>query len=301
MLISRSQNAKPLEVSPLITSHLSNISKDYLEKFVRDLAFPRHRIQEPDENKRAAELIFNEFQKLGYEVKYQGKYRNVMAWKGDLKDKKVVVVGAHYDSVPKTPGADDNASAVAAMMGIAKSLSSQESLPIVYVAYNCEEENFEGSKSFVGDWLENSNCELLCAHILEMLAYRKTEPGSQKIPPGLPIKLPDTADFLGLISHGPTRKVKNLALKVAKTYTPEVPVLALQMFFGLEKKFKVLWRSDHVPFWLKGLPALMWTDTSEYRNPHYHKTTDTPETLDFDFLLSNTKVVTATILSQLKK
>ncbi|MCH2206234.1 MAG: M28 family peptidase [Lentisphaerales bacterium] len=298
MLVYHSEKVKPVESQDSVESILSNISKEYLEGIVRELAFPRHRIKEPESNLEAAELIKGHFDKLGFNTEFQGEFRNVIAWRGDLQNKKIIVVGAHYDSVPKTPGADDNASAVASMLGIASALKDLD-LPIIYVAYNCEEENFEGSTSFVKDWLQESNATLICAHILEMMAYRDKTPGSQKVPTGLPIKMSNTADFLGLVSHGPTKKIRKLALRVAKTYTPEVPVMALQMYFGLEKRFKVLWRSDHVPFWLAGLPALMWTDTSEYRNPHYHKTSDTPDTLDFDFLTSNTKTVTATILHQL--
>ena len=298
MLVSHSEKVKPFEQLDEVVSILNNISIDYLEEIVRELSFPRHRIKEPESNIKAAGQIKEYFAKLGLETEFQGEFRNVIAWHGDLQNKDIIVVGAHYDSVPKTPGADDNASAVASMLGIAGALKDLD-LPIIYVAYNCEEENFEGSTSFVKDWLQKSNSTLICAHILEMMAYRDKTPGSQKVPTGLPIKMSNTADFLGLVSHGPTRKIRKAALRIAKTYTPEVPVMALQMYFGLEKKFKVLWRSDHVPFWLAGLPALMWTDTSEYRNPHYHKTSDTPDTLDFDFLTSNTKTVTATILHQL--
>lgn len=299
MLVSHSEKVKPFEQSSVIQSTIDNISKDYLEALVRELAFPRHRIKEPESNKKAANLIKGHFEKLGYHSEFQGEFNNVVAWQGDLTSKEIIVVGAHYDSVPKTPGADDNASAVASMLGVASALKEHTELPIIYVAYNCEEENFEGSTSFVKDWLAESNSKLICAHILEMMAYCDKTPGSQKVPTGLPIKMSNTADFLGLVSHGPTKKIRKLALRTAKTYTPEVPVMALQMYFGLEKRFKVLWRSDHVPFWLAGLPALMWTDTSEYRNPHYHKTSDTPDTLDYDFLTSNTKTVTATILQQM--
>ena len=300
MLISRSEKAKPFDAQEIISNVLSRVSHDYLEKSVRELSFPRHRLKESEANKKAAGYIKSRLKETGYHTEFQGEYNNVVSWKGERPQTNIIVVGAHYDSVPKTPGADDNASAVACMLGIAQALQEEEH-PIVFAAFNCEEEKFQGSRSFVNEWLKDSKCKLTCAHILEMMAYRKTEPGSQKVPTGLPIKIPDTADFLGLISHGPTRKIRKAALRVARTYTPEIPILALQLYFGLEKYFKVLWRSDHAPFWQAGLPTLMWTDTSEYRNPHYHKTSDTPDTLDFDFLTSNTKLVTATILHQLLK
>ena len=60
----------------------------------------------------------------------------------------------------------------------------------------------------------------------------------------------------------------------------------------------MLARSDHVPFWEREIPAVMWTDTAEFRNPHYHQATDTPETLDYGFLRAVTQILTATVIRQ---
>ena len=70
------------------------------------------------------------------------------------------------------------------------------------------------------------------------------------------------------------------------------------MYLGMEKYFSHLHRSDHAPFWEAGIPAIMWTDTSEFRNPHYHRETDTPDTLDYDFLAKVTRVVLAQAVSR---
>jgi len=86
-------------------------------------------------------------------------------------------------------------------------------------------------------------------------------------------------------------------LKCSKTYVPEFPVWGLKVFFGLEKKFSDLRRSDHAPFWDQKIAALMWTDTSEFRNPHYHQPSDTPETLDYEFLQKVTQLLVARALS----
>jgi hypothetical protein len=75
-------------------------------------------------------------------------------------------------------------------------------------------------------------------------------------------------------------------------------VLGLKVYLGIEKYFPVLGRSDHAPFWKAGLPALMWTDTSEFRNPHYHQTTDTPDTLDYAFLRRVTQLLVAAVLTE---
>jgi Zn-dependent M28 family amino/carboxypeptidase len=65
------------------------------------------------------------------------------------------------------------------------------------------------------------------------------------------------------------------------------------MYFGIEKAFGDLNRSDHTPFWQAGIPSIMWTDTSEFRNPHYHRASDTPETLDYGFMSGVTKLALA--------
>src|SRR5438270_7729772 len=80
--------------------------------------------------------------------------------------------------------------------------------------------------------------------------------------------------------------------------TPELPVTGLKVRLGLEKHFPVLARSDHAPFWAEEIPALMWTDTSEFRNHNYHRHTDTPDTLDYAFLRNVTQLLTASVIEQ---
>ena len=78
---------------------------------------------------------------------------------------------------------------------------------------------------------------------------------------------------------------------------PGFPVLALKMYFGLEKALRDLNRSDHAPFWRAGIPAIMWTDTSEFRNPHYHQPSDKPDTLDYDFMAEVARLALARAIS----
>ena len=87
-------------------------------------------------------------------------------------------------------------------------------------------------------------------------------------------------------------------LAQASTYLPEFKVVGLEVALGAERLFPVLARSDHVPFWECGIPAVMWTDTSEFRNPHYHLASDTPDTLDYDFLAQVTKLALARVVSR---
>jgi Zn-dependent M28 family amino/carboxypeptidase len=208
-------------------------------------------------------------------------------------------VGAHYDTVPESPGADDNGSAVAAMLGCAAACALfRPTLPVIFVAFNREEEHLTGSQDFVSSWLAQSSVRIHCAHVLEMVGFASDDPGSQKVPTGLPIKLPERANFLGLLANGDSSAIMDFSMKQARTYLPEFPVIGLQVALGMEKFFPVLARSDHVPFWKAGMPALMWTDTSEFRNPNYHTHRDLPDTLNYRFLTYVTRVLTATVIAQ---
>jgi hypothetical protein len=171
-------------------------------------------------------------------------------------------------------------------------------LPVVFVAFNCEEDNLAGSCDFVASFVPTAPFKVHCAHILEMVGYADSAPGSQKVPKGLPLKVSDTGDFLGLLANRTSTAILDSVLRHAVTYTPDLPVTGLKVHFGLENAFPVLARSDHAPFWAQDLPALMWTDTSEFRNPHYHRRSDTPDTLDYSFLRRVTQLLTASAISQ---
>ena len=86
-------------------------------------------------------------------------------------------------------------------------------------------------------------------------------------------------------------------MSLAASYVLQFPVLALQIYLGIERAFGDLNRSDHAPFWQAGIPSIMWTDTSEFRNPHYHLPSDTPDTLDYDFMNQVTRLALARAVS----
>jgi hypothetical protein len=210
-----------------------------------------------------------------------------------------LLVGAHYDSVPGTPGADDNASAVAALLECARVISAAApELPVCYVAFNREEDGLIGSADFVGGYLPSSPHRIAAAHILEMVGYCSREPGSQQVPQGLPIQVPSVGDFIGVLGNGSSGAIVDESVACARTYTPDLPAIGLKVMFGAERLLPVLSRSDHDPFWRAGIPAVMWTDTAEFRNPHYHAATDTPDTLDYGFLTRVTQMLAACLLAR---
>lgn len=288
-----SKDVAPIPASDGVAHVMRKVHTQQLEDWVREISVPRHYVAEAVVNRRVGERIGETFRALGYVVTEQGHSRNVIASSRNLSD--VVLVGAHYDSVPGCAGADDNGSAVAAMLGCAAALAGMD-LPVMFVAFNREEEGFVGSSEFVDEWQPPRR--IVCAHVLEMLGYASHLPGSQKLPTGLPIQLRDTGDFLGLLANADSASAMELVIRLGRGCIPDLPVTGLEALPGAERVFPVLARSDHVPFWEEGMTSLMWTDTAEFRNPNYHKPSDAPETLDYEFLARVTRLLAATVYVQ---
>jgi Zn-dependent M28 family amino/carboxypeptidase len=213
---------------------------------------------------------------------------------GDPRRAKVLV-GAHYDAVPGTPGADDNASGVAVLLAAARALGPRAG--VAFVAFDGEECGMVGSRS-LADRLGPNDLEQV--HILEMVGFTSRAPDSQRNPVPL-IPAPTVGDFLGLVgTHRSRRTLDHVlacaghsAVPVSGLYLPDVPLgMILQMA-------SQVFRSDQAPFWTRGIPALMWTDTAEFRNPNYHRPTDTPETLDYAFMAAVAKLVVHAVLTSL--
>lgn len=252
-----------------------SLDQDYLADIVTRLSFPR--VFGTPANATAEQLVADEFEKLFGTCFRVGNTRNVCV--GEPSNARILI-GAHYDSVPNTPGADDNASAVAVMLAVAKTIGIRND--VMFVAFNAEECDLAGSREFVDEMDEMEALEQV--HVLEMVGYRDRRPSSQKNP--LPmIQTPTTGDFLGVVANQSSliERIIDLASAI------QVPVVGLPLpaKFPLEAIRQLsphLLRSDHAPFWARKIPATMWTDTSEFRNPHYHQPTDTPDTLDYEFM-----------------
>ncbi|MEZ0277318.1 MAG: M28 family peptidase, partial [Roseimicrobium sp.] len=163
---------------------------------------------------------------------------------------------------------------------------------------NREEDGLMGSEDYVTALSPEERQSIQCVHVLEMVGYADHKYNTQKVPPGLPVQLPSQGNFLGLVAnHQSTPRMLDV-LSIARAYLPTLPVLGLPLPPGTEPLFPVLHRSDHASFWEAGVPAIMWTDTAEFRNPHYHQLTDLPHTLNYTFLLQVTQILVATVISQ---
>jgi len=187
----------------------------------------------------------------------------------------VIVVGAHYDSVPGSPGADDNASGVAVLIELARM-----NLPARFVAFANEEMPYfltdeMGSHAFAGRARRGG--ERIAAMLsLEMLGFYRDAPRSQRYPPPLGLIYPDRGDFVAFVGDLGARRLLRRSVELFRAHAkfPSEGVAAPSFIPG------VTW-SDHWSFRRHGYPAIMVTDTAFYRNPHYHLPSDTPEKLDY--------------------
>lgn len=204
-------------------------------------------------------------------------------------DRPVFVLGAHLDSRTETPGADDNASAVAVLLETARILGEelsehdwdQSAVELELVVFDLEEHGMLGG-AFHAETCKQQQRNLCGMVSLEMLGYCSHEPGSQKMPPELQGIYPDVANFIGVVGNQNSGSLIKHFSQAFGTIV-DLPSESLQVpDNGLPVPPTRL--SDHSPFWDAGYPALMITDTSFMRNPHYHLASDTPETLDQEFL-----------------
>lgn len=297
MRINHSTQTSPLEPAADYAEIAGSVSEQRLRQTVEAISVPRNFFRELAANQRIAGWIFDRFAELGLEPQYQGEFSNVVAKTPACGSAPAVLIGAHYDSVPGSPGADDNGSAVAAMLECARLLARDYAhLPLCFVAFNCEEDGLLGSDDFVETFVGDS-FPVRFAHVLEMVGYCDHRPGSQRIPPDFPIKTPDAGNFLGLIANRHSTEAASQVLALANSFFEDFPVLSLNVYLGLESVFPDLRRSDHTSFWQRKIPALMWTDTSEFRNHHYHQASDTPDTLDYSFLKRVTQLLVLSCLT----
>jgi Zn-dependent M28 family amino/carboxypeptidase len=214
---------------------------------------------------------------------YRGKrFRNIVGRRSAPRGAPVIILGAHFDSVQGTPGADDNASGVAVVLEAARQLSrARLRSELLFCAFNLEELNMIGS-SYFAKKLKAAGTKIEAMISLEMVGYTDSRPGSQKYPTGLSWLYPDRGNFIGVIGNWNSNSLlRRFAGQMRRVPGLPVETLSVPGNGGLIPAVRL---SDHAPFWDVGYPALMVTDTSFFRNPHYHRSSDTLDTLNFDFI-----------------
>jgi Zn-dependent M28 family amino/carboxypeptidase len=260
----------------------------------------------PDVLHASADFIEKELNALGYAVGSQYyeshgvRVRNlVVEKKGQDSNRSSIVLGAHYDTVVGTPGADDNATGVAGLIELARQLKDYSNTHTIrMVAFPNEEPPYfythlMGSRQYARQ-LKEKRENVLVMLSLEMLGYAGE--GYRQIYPAPLMRLvgryPKSGDFIALVGN-----VRSLAMM-----TVVRRAMRQRCKIGVETLtapgfIPPLFLSDHSSFWKAGYPALMVTDTAFLRNPHYHKESDTVETLNFNFFAEVVDGVYAAVLA----
>jgi Zn-dependent M28 family amino/carboxypeptidase len=295
-----------------------DVQQDRLMETLRALPTSRAALGNADSReglRRTEQLIETRLRELGYEPVVQEfqwalparsfgeaeeikpeerTYRNFSVdITGTEKPGEVLIVGAHFDAVPGTPGADDNGTGAAALLELARVLKDRRmSRTVRLVFFNLEEVGLVGSSQYVRQLREagavgkpakgegkKARERIIGMISLESIGYFSDEPNSQKspIPPIKDVFEPPTVgDNIALVGFARDGAFVRTLERGMLASSPELKVAA----FAFPVALPDLLRSDHAPFHAAGVPAVMLTDTANFRNPHYHKPTDTVETID---------------------
>jgi hypothetical protein len=296
LVMAESSNAP--EGIAMIDFHATEAGlKDHLNVLTVDIG--ERSVRFPARLKRTAGYILDYYRGIGAEARlepyrYQGfEVANVVAEIAfSPHPAQRILIGAHYDSVAGTVGADDNASAMAVQLETARQLmglksARQMDLSVLFVSFALEEPPAYGTPDMGSRVYARKARErqeridgMIC---LEMVGYTCREPGCQGYPfPLMFFGYPKQGDFIGIVGNfdslGWTRRIYD-----AFRQNPDLPVIKLTIPFN-GWILPAVRLSDHASFWDEGFKAVMITDSAFYRNPHYHRATDTMENLDYRFM-----------------
>lgn len=283
----------PVKISDRI--EIEQNLKDHVEQLATTIG--ERNLWHFDRLEQAARYIEEQLKECGYEpqaesYEVEGKTcRNIFVEKkGVERPGEIVLIGAHYDTVPGSPGANDNASGVAALLEIAHLLAEVETRRTLrLVAFVNEEPPFfqtdrMGSRVHARRSVQRGD-NIVAMISLETIGYYSDEKGSQDFPSQvLRPFYPDSGNFLAFVGNLGSRRAVDNAIEAFRRHCefPAEALIAPGWLTGVD------W-SDHWSFWEEDYPALMVTDTAPFRYPHYHSASDTPDKLDYNSLSRVTK------------
>jgi peptidase M28-like protein len=281
-------------VGPLakLTDHEAALAES-LKKDVQKLAGDIGERSVPNYAKlvEAAAFLEKSLQDDGYQVGrqiYEVKGRSCANLEVEIQGTKapseIVVIGAHYDSLVGTVGANDNGSGVAGMLALARAWAGKPTARTLrFVAFANEEPPYF-QEAEMGSLHYAQRCKQRGENIVAMLSletigYYSDAPNSQHYPPPLGYLYPSTGNFIGFIAD---RTSEPLVRQVIASFRKHA---AFPSQWGAMPTYLpgVGW-SDHWSFWQQGYPGVMVTDTALYRYPHYHLPSDTPDKIDYPCL-----------------
>jgi len=295
LLLLTPANGQP--ASPAIDELLARVEQARLRAHIAAIDEPRsalpaelHRLEE------TAGYVQSQLESFGYDVTLQpvefdsdetGQVTssNVIAIKDGAEcPERIFVVGSHYDSVPETPGADDDASGTAAMLEIARALADTDLPATVYfTGFTFEELGLVGSRVMADDFAAR-HAQVVGMYSLEMVGF--TDPAT-------------SAEFILALGNETSAPLLG-AVEQAKMFVPGLPIVTLSAAGGGETSPDTR-RSDHAPFWDAGYQAMLVTDTANFRNPNYHQPSDTLDTINLPFATNVTRAMLATTVLYLTR
>ena len=270
--------------------------EDRLEETVGRLAndFPQRNSSSPQTYRDAEDYLADELLAAGYtptlqEVPTDGEvFHNVIVEKtGTTTPSEIVIVGAHYDTARGTPGADDNASGVAATLELARRFADRSvDRTLRFILFANEEPPYFGSEtmgSFVhAERARDAGEDVVAMLSLEMLGYYTDEPGSQEYAEGTELlypdrEFPDRGNFVSFVTR---TSGESVVREMDRQFEAAGSVPA--EWFAAPASSRGVGLSDQSSFWQNDYPGVMVTDTAFLRNSHYHTSSDTPGTLDYE-------------------
>jgi Zn-dependent M28 family amino/carboxypeptidase len=271
---------KSYSVTPPALTQIQQLRRDDLKNTVQKLSSeigtPRDFLNVSKRLKFIAPLLP---QYQDYQLKDITHQNRSLEIRGQTKPDEIIIIGAHYDAIAMSPGADDNASGIAALLSLAKQFQQAKFARTVrFVAFAQEELGKIGSQAYANR-SKQLNENIVAMLSFDMLGYYTDRPGSQAYPVPVGNLYPDRGNYLAFISNLKSRDLLRSTIQSFRK-SATLPSEAL----ALPELIKDISRSDHAAFWKAGYPAILVTDTASFRNPHYHQESDRIETLDFDRL-----------------
>ncbi|HQW07320.1 MAG: M28 family peptidase [Flavobacteriales bacterium] len=295
--------------TPDIQAMVDQVTEARMSELITNIAIPRHHSTALAGINAIGDTLQNAFTNAGLEMTEQsvtyagGTVPNVIGRQTGLENEdNTYIVDAHYDAVSNTMGADDNASGVVATLEVARILSQYNfKNSLRYIGFSFEEQGLVGSGQYVQSGIPA--WETIAGVLnMEMIGYYSEEPDSQSLPAGFELLFPAAVadieadgyrgNFLTVVGNSASDPLNASFVNAVDSYVPDLRRVPLSVP-GNGQIAPDLRRSDHARFWDAGIPALMLTDASEFRNPNYHTPNDVPATLDIPFLTRSTKAVLA--------
>ncbi len=282
--------SRTAEAGTDIAALVASIDQQRIRDHIDAIDEPRNAFAEPGQLQATVDYVQGQLASFGYPVTLDpvtfgsATFPNIIGvQEGTSCPERVFIVGAHYDSVSVTPGADDDASGVAGMLEIARALAGVP-LPatVWFTGFTMEEDGLVGSRHMAQQEAA-SGTPIVGMFSLEMIGYTIPEQG---------------LDSIVVLGNDASVRLVDAFKRAQDSYVPDLRVAAGTVP-GNGETIPDVRRSDHAPFWDAGYQGMIVTDTANFRNPNYHQPTDTLDTLDLAFATNVTKALLATTVDYL--